>query len=122
MTPIDPLSVHRSSRVWDSGLQPERTSLAWQRVNLAGLAASLVCSRLVLETHPLIGYALAVVSGLTAGVLTFVHSRRLRRTNAALMAGGALPDAKVHLLVLFLLVVVALAGLVFALAPTFIGP
>lgn len=120
MTPIDPAAARRSSRVWDAGLQPERTSLAWQRVNLAGLGASLVCSRLVLETHPLIGYTLAVISAVTAGVLTFVHSRRLQRSTSALMAGDVLPDGKVHVLVLFLLVVVALAGLLFALAPAFV--
>ena len=122
MGPFDPAAQGKSSRVWDVGLQPERTSLAWQRVNLAGLAASLVSSRLVLETQPLIGYGLAVVSALMAVCLTWVHSRRLLRTNAALMDGGVLPDGKLHVLVLFLLIVVALAGLVFAFAPAFGRP
>ena len=48
-------------RIWDSGLQPERTSLAWQRVNLAGLGASLVSARLVVEVSPAIGYTLAAL-------------------------------------------------------------
>lgn len=101
--------------VWDVGLQPERTSLSWQRVNLAGLAASLVSARLVVETHPVIGYTLAVLSAATAGAVTFVHGRRLVRTTAALFAQRQLPDARVHLLLVALLVLVAGGGLVFLL-------
>ena len=52
--------------VWDSGLQAERTSLSWQRVNLAGLASGLVSARLLVESYPLIGYALAVLSAVGA--------------------------------------------------------
>jgi O-antigen/teichoic acid export membrane protein len=99
-------------RVWDPGLQAERTSLSWQRVNLAGLAASLVSARLVVEIHPLIGYTLAVLSSSAAAVLTFVHGRRLVRINAALFAGRPVPDARVYLILLALLVLVAFGGLV----------
>jgi len=102
-------------RVWDPGLQPERTSLSWQRVNLAGLAASLVSARLVVEIHPLIGYTLAVLSCSAAAVLTFVHGRRLVQINAALFAVRPVPDAKVYLVLLGLLVLVAFGGLVLLL-------
>ncbi|MFT3833700.1 MAG: DUF202 domain-containing protein [Micropruina sp.] len=105
-------------RVWDPGLQPERTSLAWQRVNLAGLGASLVSARLVVEVAPAVGYTLAALSVGVAGVVTFVHSRRLGRTLAALFAGRRLPDARVHALLVLLLVVIALGGLVFVAGTT----
>lgn len=105
--------TEQPDRIWDSGLQPERTSLAWQRVNLAGLGASLVSARLVIETHPVIGYTLAALSATVAGVVTVVHSRRLGRTLTALFAGARLPDARVHALLVVLLVLIAIGGLVF---------
>lgn len=106
------------NRIWDSGLQPERTSLAWQRVNLAGLGASLVSARLVVEVSPAIGYTLAALSALVAGVVTFVHSRRLSRTLKALFAGTRLPDGRVHALLVALLAMIALGGLLFVVAGT----
>lgn len=110
--------MHVPDRIWDSGLQAERTSLAWQRVNLAGLGASLVSARLVVETSPAIGYTLAALSAVVAGVVTFVHSRRLGRTLTALFAGRNLPDARAHALLVLLLVLIALGGLIFVTAGT----
>ena len=57
---------------WDSGLQAERTSLSWQRVNLAGLACGLVSARLLIETHPLAGYSLAVLTAVGACLLNYL--------------------------------------------------
>ncbi len=108
--------AERPDEIWDSGLQPERTSLAWQRVNLAGLGASLVSARLVVEVSPAIGYTLAALSAIVASVVTFVHSRRLGRTLAALFAGTRLPDARVHALLVALLMLIALGGLLFVIA------
>lgn len=101
--------------MWDPGLQPERTSLSWQRLNLGGLGASLVSARLVIETHPAIGYTLAVLSVGAAGLLTVLHGRRLLRATAALRSGRRLPDGRLYLLVLAMLVLIATAGLVFVL-------
>lgn len=101
-----------SGEVWDAGLQPERTSLAWQRVNLAGLGASLVGARLVIETHPLIGYLLAVSAVGAAAMVVVLHRRRLHATTSALRAGRRLPDARAHLVPVFLLSVVAVGGII----------
>ncbi len=100
-------------RIWDPGLQPERTSLAWQRVNLAGLGASLVSARLVVEVAPAIGYTLAALSAGVAGAVTFVHGRRLGRTLVALFSGRLLPDGRVYALLVLLLVLIAYGGLLF---------
>lgn len=108
----------RPAQVWDAGLQPERTSLSWQRVNLGGLGASMVSARLVVEAHPAIGYTLAVLSVGAAGLLTVLHGRRLLRTTGALQGGRRLPDGRLFLLVLAMLVIIAVAGLVFVLDGT----
>ncbi len=104
------------NQIWDPGLQPERTSLAWQRVNLAGLGASLVSARLVAEISPAIGYTLAALSATVAGVVTFVHSRRLKNILEALFGDRTLPDARVYALLVLLLVLIASGGLLFLLA------
>lgn len=98
--------------VWDSGLQAERTSLSWQRVNLAGLASGLVSARLLVESYPLIGYALAVLSAVGACLLAFLHGGRLQRTTAALHRGMPLPDGRIHLLLMVLLLLGAAGGLI----------
>ncbi|MFT3970568.1 MAG: DUF202 domain-containing protein [Micropruina sp.] len=103
-------------RIWDPGLQPERTSLAWQRVNLAGLGASLVSARLVVEVSPAIGYTLAALSATIAGVVTVVHSRRLEHVLGALFQGRSLPDARVYALLVMLLLLIAFGGLLLVLA------
>ena len=109
---VTPLRRGRG-RVWDQGLQPERTSLAWQRVNLAGLGASMVSARLLVETHPLIGYGLALVSAVMAGLLVVIHGRRLGRVTSALFANRQLPDGRVYLIPVALLLTVGVGGLLF---------
>lgn len=104
---------HGRGRVWDQGLQAERTSLAWQRVNLAGLGASMVSARLLVESHPYLGYGLALFSAVMAGLLVIVHGRRLGRITAALFAGRSLPDGLVYLIPVTLLLIVAVGGLLF---------
>lgn len=108
--------IELPDRIWDPGLQPERTSLAWQRVNLAGLGASLVSARLVVEVSPAIGYTLAALSASVAGVVTFVHSRRLKDILGALFVGRSLPDARAYALLVLLLLLIAFGGLLFVLA------
>ena len=101
--------------IWDPGLQVERTSLAWQRTNLSLLGASLVCARLVMVVLPGLGIVMAVTSAALAAVLTAMHGRRLGRLRGAVSSGVPLPDARLHMVMLAMLLVVGLGALVFAL-------
>lgn len=95
-TPVPP------SDLYDPGLQPERTELAWRRTALAIAVGSL----LSLRVFPLVlptgaegwGFAPGVLGVATAALLWIAARRRQRRTTAVLTArasgplpGGGLP-------------------------------
>lgn len=99
-------------QIWDSGLQPERTKLAWQRTVLSLLACSLVVSRLVALDHLFVGVCCALTSVLLAGLAGRRTTIRYRRTHRALRSTGRLPDGRFAIwLVLHLLVLGAFAVL-----------
>lgn len=78
------------SALFDPGLQPERTALAWRRTALAVTVGAAVGARLL---APALGPAALVagVLGVAAGVLLLVASgRRGRRTAASLREHGDL--------------------------------
>lgn len=75
--------------LFDPGLQPERTELAWRRTALALGAGSLVALRLlpVAFGHP--AWAFGGVAGLAmAATLWLAARRRYRAVNDALGHGG----------------------------------
>lgn len=76
------------NELFDPGLQPERTRLAWQRTGLAGLVAGLLVVRSVAP------WAAVIVGGVTAVVL-WLATAKLRRADDALMRAPAraLPGA-----------------------------
>lgn len=74
--------------IFDPGLQPERTALAWRRTGLALLAGSAVATRILPE---LLGpwSALIGLSGITAaGLLLGMIHRRYHRHHGRLLAEG----------------------------------
>lgn len=77
-------------RIFDPGLQPERTALAWRRTGLAVAVGSIAGTRLLVPT---LG-AWAVVAGLLglglAVLLVLGSTRRVRRAQAALLQDGNL--------------------------------
>lgn len=91
-------------RLYDPGLQPERTELAWRRTALAIAIGSL----LSLRVFPLVmppafaawGFAPGVVGVGTACVLWVAARRRQRRATAVLTgsSAGALPGGALLLL------------------------
>lgn len=98
--------------VFDPGLQPERTELAWRRTALSLSVGSLVALRLLPVVLGNAAWALAGVAGLlAAGVLWLGSRRRYRAVVAALARDGdraILPDS---LLLATLATSVLLAGL-----------
>lgn len=104
-------------RVFDSGLQPERTFLSWQRTVLALAVASAAGVRYVAETAGLAA-VLAGISGLVLAILAYIGAKlRYRRAHDELVRSGTLHSTSAWALAAlaasaFMLAVLAL-GLLF---------
>lgn len=105
-----------SLELFDPGLQPERTELAWRRTTLAVTVGALVALRL---PPPLGSWLISVgLVGLVMAVLIWVLvHRRARHTNQALHERGQLPGAGL----LRLLAAVTTAGAAFGLLYVALG-
>lgn len=94
-------------QVWDAGLQPERTSLAWHRSAVAMLGLGLALPALA---WPVLGrwtlLLIAVPSG--ALVLLVASSARYRHLHRALTGRGPLHDGRLPLLASAMTLVLAL--------------
>ncbi|HYH23959.1 MAG TPA: DUF202 domain-containing protein [Blastococcus sp.] len=106
-----------SDRVFDPGLQAERTELAWRRTALAMAVAAVGAGRLA---APAIGTAAIALAGLglvQAVVVSVLAGRRYRLTHRSLLAHADLtgvPDGGLPMASLALsgLVVGVLAGVI----------
>ncbi|HIX78527.1 MAG TPA: DUF202 domain-containing protein [Candidatus Corynebacterium faecipullorum] len=76
------------SELFDPGLQPERTRLAWQRTGLAGLVAGLLVVRSVAPWA-------AVIVGVVVAIVLWLATSKLRNTDDILSraTSPALPGA-----------------------------
>lgn len=83
--------------LFDPGLQPERTELAWRRTALALGVGSLVAARLLPEAFQHAAWAFVGLAGLVAATVLWVAARRrYRRVTDVLGRDGdraVLPDA-----------------------------
>jgi len=99
-------------QVWDPGLQPERTALAWRRIALALTGVAVVLPRLL---GGVLGGGVAPPSGVVLGCacLTWrAGHRRYGHTHAGLTSGSGLPtDARALLLPVFACLVVGVTAL-----------
>ncbi|NRQ39617.1 DUF202 domain-containing protein [Nonomuraea sp. NN258] len=99
-----------SAEIWDSGLQSERTRLAWVRTAVAlstgGLGAAGLAVRHGLPTAAVVAFALAALCG---GVLLIRTGVRFRRYQAALHGGKPL-DAGLDALFAWLGTLAVVAG------------
>lgn len=99
----------------DPGLQPERTSLAWQRTAISFVAASLLFLRWATQHGAVVGLVVAVAA-LTA-TWTFFHTRtRLRRIGRMFPAPGLEPATTEVLVVTGATVAIAATALFVTLA------
>ncbi|MEU1972620.1 DUF202 domain-containing protein [Microbacterium sp. NPDC019599] len=77
------------STLFDPGLQPERTELAWRRTALALAAGSLVAFRLLPAAFGEAWWSLGGVAGLLMTAWLYIGARRrYRRVNEALRREG----------------------------------
>ena len=104
-----------TARPWDSGLQNERTGLAWQRTMLAGLTCSLLVARLLAEVSVVLAGALGLVALLTTAGLGWMAVKRFRSNSNALHARRPIGDARPQLMISVVVTLTALGGLMFAL-------
>ncbi len=101
---------------WDPGLQPERTELSWRRTSLSLAAGGLVALRLLPEVLGPMSL-LVGAAGLVVAVGCWIGSAsRARRARDTLLSGGrVLPDAVMPAALATIVVVFAVAGIVFVL-------
>jgi uncharacterized membrane protein YidH (DUF202 family) len=98
---------------WDPGLQNERTGLAWQRTMLAGLTCSLLVSRLLASISPTLAVMIGLLALLCTAGLGYVAIRRFQLISMAIHREEALGDGKANALICMLVVITALAALVY---------
>jgi uncharacterized membrane protein YidH (DUF202 family) len=85
------------SGLFDSGLQPERTALAWRRTALTLAVGSILSFRLLAPVIDVWSIPVGVAGLLLSATTWMLAGRRARRVQAALMSpaeplpGGGLP-------------------------------
>lgn len=102
-------------RVWDTGLQPERTRLAWQRTALALLATGLVVARFVGHHHVALGVVIAAAACVLAGAIGILSTRRYDSLTRRLEAERPLPGGVVNLLTTLTFLVVGVGATLYTL-------
>jgi len=98
---------------WDPGLQNERNRLAWQRTMLAGLACSLLVARLLTSISVILSVIVGLLALFCTAALSYVAIRRFRLNNLAIHREEALGDGKANALISMLVVITAMAGLLY---------
>ncbi len=104
-----------TARPWDSGVQNERTGLAWQRTMLAGLTCSLLVARLLAEVSVVLAVLTGLVALLVTAALGWMAIWRFRRNSHALHASRPIGDARPQALISGVVTLTALGALLFAL-------
>ena len=100
---------------WDSGLQIERTGLAWQRTLLSGLGISLLVARFAASLSLALAVAVGVAALLGTAALGWLAILRFRATHEALHAERPVGDGRAPLLITGLTLMTGIGALVYVL-------
>lgn len=117
MTTDDPADRPWEHGVWDTGLQPERTRLSWQRTALSSAACSLIIARLVGEANPYVGITVAVAAILCGIMIALTARRRLWHSTVAAHRSEPLPDARGFVWMTALIMVAGAGAVTLAVLP-----
>jgi hypothetical protein len=77
-------------RLFDPGLQPERTALAWRRTGLAVAVGAIAGTRVLAPALGAGAVAVGLLGLALAALLLLGSTRRVRRTQVALLRDGSL--------------------------------
>lgn len=102
-------------RIWDPGLQNERTKLSWQRTLLSILGCSLVVARLIGTYSWQWGLLVAVVASGGGLWASFRVGRRYRSSQIALNRDLGLPDGLANVVLTLGVLVVGAAAMFYVL-------
>ena len=102
-------------RPWDSGLQIERTKLAWQRTALSTFVFSLVVTRLIATRSVVVAVIIGLLAAIAALTLGLTATLRHHRGTRALYAQSPLPDARSFAALCALTVVAGIGAAAYAL-------
>ena len=107
------MSTPSHHQLFDPGLQPERTELAWRRTVLTVAVGSLVALRLLPPVLGVWGLGAAVGGLVLAGVLWVLANHRTTRAKDALLHDGPMPGGSLLLMITALTTLGAALGLVY---------
>lgn len=100
-----------STGLFDPGLQPERTRLAWQRTLLSIAVGCVVSMRTLPSIWGPGAFVVGAVGVLGLAVVGWTVRRRIGKVDDALGAGEPLPDGAPFMLVTVLVAGLALGAL-----------
>lgn len=93
-------SPRTDSRLFDPGLQPERTELAWRRTTLALAVGAIVALRILPPALGAWSLPAALAGFLFAGTIWILAGKRARETRQALLQGAPPPHGAALMLML----------------------
>jgi uncharacterized membrane protein YidH (DUF202 family) len=107
-------------RLFDPGLQPERTALAWRRTGVAVAVGAIAATRALLPALGLGAVVIGLLGLCLAALLVLGSTRRVRRAQAALLQDGSLisgPDGRLVAAVCAVCTALGVAALVVVVGP-----